>query len=82
MFETGDGRDTIADYSTTRQTRRRTIEGDEIAISVEGVDSFADLMALASERGGGVLFDFGDGDELFLRGTRLAALDEDKFSFY
>ena len=82
VFETGDGRDTVMDFRPTRQTRRRTIEGDEIVISVDGIESFAELMALASERNGGVLFDFGNGDELFLRGTRLAALDEDKFSFY
>jgi len=29
-----------------------------------------------------VLFDFGAGDRVFLAGTRLAALDEDQFSFY
>ena len=51
-------------------------------MSVEGIGSFDDLLSVASERNGGVLFDFGDGDELFLRGTRLAALDEDQFSFY
>ncbi|MEL6600506.1 MAG: cadherin-like domain-containing protein, partial [Pseudomonadota bacterium] len=79
-FGSGSGRDTIYGFSTGG--RRSFIEGDEIRIGVEGVENYSDLLTFASEERGGVLFDFGDGDELFLAGTRLAALDEDKFSFY
>ncbi|WP_299288283.1 tandem-95 repeat protein [uncultured Tateyamaria sp.] len=81
-FGTGDGRDTIYDFEVSRATRRSFIEGDEIALRVEGIESFDDLLGSARETGGGVLFDFGDGDQLFLAGTQLAALDDDQFSFY
>ncbi|WP_367714280.1 Ig-like domain-containing protein (plasmid) [Nitratireductor sp. GISD-1A_MAKvit] len=80
VFNTGDGQDTITDFSTGRQ--RFFIPGDEIRLNVDGVDDFADLMALAEQRSDGVLFDFGNGDELFLSGTQLAALDSDSFTFY
>lgn len=82
MFETGDGRDMIFGFQASRATRRSFIQGDQLRLSVAGVDSFEDLLATASQSRGGVLFDFGDGDELFLAGTRLAALDSDQFSFY
>ena len=81
-YRTGDGRDRIQDYQTPQARRRSFIAGDEIVLGVEGIESFEDLMAVASQEAGGVLFDFGNGDELFLAGTRLAALDQDKFSFY
>ncbi|MEM7641540.1 MAG: tandem-95 repeat protein [Pseudomonadota bacterium] len=81
-FGEGDGSDVIFGFETPRARRRSSIEGDQIELSVDGVSSFEDLLAFASETRGGVLFDFGDGDELFLAGTRLAALDSDKFSFY
>ena len=58
------------------------IEGDQINLSIDNIADFDDLMGYASQEGSGVLFDFGDGDELFLSGTQLAALDRDQFSFY
>ncbi|WP_244628269.1 tandem-95 repeat protein [Stappia taiwanensis] len=76
-YETGDGRDVLFG-----SFRRSYIAGDEVALSVNGVESFADLIQYGSNTGGGVLFDFGNGDEFFLAGTRLAALDDDKFTFY
>ncbi len=82
-FGSGDGNDFVVDYTANRTNRRgNLIEGDKIALGVDGVDSFADLMSFASSDNGGVLFDFGGGDSLFLAGTQLAALDEDQFSFY
>ncbi|WP_348541120.1 tandem-95 repeat protein [Thalassococcus arenae] len=81
-FGRGDGNDWIADFRVTQVRRNRTIEGDRINIQIDGVDSFEDLMSFASRERGGVLFDFGEGDSLFLAGTQLAALDEDQFSFY
>jgi len=48
---------------------------------VEGVSSFDDLLSRGSEQDGSVVFDFGDGDLLILKGTQLAALDNDAFSF-
>ena len=81
-FETGDGSDVIYGFETARARRNSIIPGDELRLSVEGIDSFADLMANASQTGGGVLLDLGGGDQIFLAGTRLAALDEDQFTFY
>lgn len=74
LFSNGDGSDRIADY----QARN----GDRISLDIEGIDDFDDLLAHAQEQNGGVLLDFGNGDELFLSGTRLAALDRDSFTFY
>ncbi|EFL88196.1 tandem-95 repeat protein [Ahrensia sp. R2A130] len=82
VFGEGSGRDTIYDFKTTRSTNSSLIAGDQIAISIDGIDSFAQLLSYGSQSGGGVLFDFGGGDELFLRGTQLAALDENQFSFF
>ncbi len=80
-FGEGYGSDTIRDYQTTRSFRRFSIEGDRIEIDIDGVASFDDLLPYGQDRRGGVLFDFGDGDELFLRGTQLASLDRDSFTF-
>lgn len=77
-YETGDGNDVIYGFAQ----RRSFIQGDQIRLGVDGVESYADLLNSASNVGGGVLFDFGNGDQIFLAGTRLAALDEDQFSFY
>jgi Ca2+-binding RTX toxin-like protein len=81
-FAEGDGSDRIYDFDVSRAGRRSFIAGDEIKLSVSDIDSFEDLVAIGSDQDGGVLFDFGNGDELFLAGTQLAALDKDQFSFY
>ncbi|MDT4823459.1 Bacterial Ig domain protein [compost metagenome] len=75
LFSSGDGSDRIADYQAS-------LFGDRISLDIEGIDDFNDLLAHAQEQNGGVLLDFGNGDELFLSGTRLAALDRDSFTFY
>ncbi|HQF30581.1 MAG TPA: Ig-like domain-containing protein, partial [Hyphomicrobiales bacterium] len=82
VFSTGDGADSIMDFETPRAGRRFTIAGDTIALNVEGIDSFDDVLAVAQQVRGGVVLDFGNGDELFLAGTRLSALDEDSFTFF
>lgn len=38
-------------------------------------------MGVATQTSEGVLFAFGNGDDLFLKGTQLAALDKDSFTF-
>lgn len=81
IFRTGDGSDTITDFSNGFRLFGRTFNNDTISIDVDGVGSFADLMGLASQENGGVLFAFGNGDQLFLEGTLLAALDDDSFTF-
>ncbi|MEM7426170.1 MAG: tandem-95 repeat protein, partial [Pseudomonadota bacterium] len=82
-FSQGDGRDIIADFGRVHAWGRRMyINGDEIAIDVDGIESFEDLMGTASQQGRNVVFDFGNGDELVLAHTRLAALDKDAFTFF
>ncbi|MHA7826217.1 MAG: tandem-95 repeat protein, partial [Roseovarius sp.] len=81
-FSTGDGSDIIFDFDVSRAQRRSFIPGDELRLNVEGIEDYDDLMGAATQTWFGVLFDFGDGDEIFLLGTRLAALDEDQFTFY
>lgn len=80
-FAEGDGNDIIADFQRGRSNAFFTIAGDKISLDVDGIDSFADLMAVASEDGRDTVFDFGDGDVLVLNATRLAALDADMFTF-
>ncbi|MEM6477570.1 MAG: tandem-95 repeat protein [Pseudomonadota bacterium] len=82
VFGEGDGFDFIADFRVSPARRNSTIQGDEIVLGIDGIDSFEALTATASQTFGGVLFDFGGGDALFLAGTQLAALDDDQFSFY
>jgi Ca2+-binding RTX toxin-like protein len=81
IFRTGDDHDVITDFDAGRRTRQNFVAGDIITIDVDGIDSFADLMGVAQQTNGGVLFAFGNGDELFLQGTQLAALDKDSFTF-
>lgn len=79
-YSAGAGVDIIADFSTGR--RWFSSGGDRITIDVDGVDSFEDLMAHASQVGRNTVFDFGNGDLLVLNHTRLSALDSDVFSFF
>lgn len=81
-FSDGDGSDLVLGFEATRARRSGTIPGDTLAIDVDGIDDYAALMATAQQTWAGVLFDFGAGDQVFLAGTRLAALDEDQFTFY
>jgi Ca2+-binding RTX toxin-like protein len=74
LFRQGDGNDAILDYSRN--------QGDRIQIDMNGINSFDDLLAVAQQQNGGVLFAFANGDELFLSGTQLAALDRNSFTFY
>ncbi len=81
-FETGDGSDTIYRFSANQGADATFRPGDVLSLSVEGIDDIDDLMAIAEQTSRGVLFDFGNGDKIFLAGTQLAALDNDQFSFY
>ncbi len=74
LFRQGDGSDAILDY--------RSSQGDRIQIDMNGINNFDDLLATAQQQNGGVLFAFANGDELFLSGTQLAALDRNSFTFY
>jgi hypothetical protein len=74
LFRQGDGSDAILDFSRN--------QGDRIQIDMSGINNFDDLLAVAQQQNGGVLFAFANGDELFLSGTQLAALDRNSFTFY
>jgi Ca2+-binding RTX toxin-like protein len=74
LFRQGDGSDIVLDF--------RKNQGDRIQIDMQGIDNFDDLLAVAQQQNGGVLFAFETGDELFLVGTQLAALDRNNFTFY
>jgi Ca2+-binding RTX toxin-like protein len=81
IYRDGDGSDLIKDFQTGGRIRRILVGSDAMQIDVTGIGEFEDLMAFAHQTETGVLFDFGSGDDLFLAGTRLAALDKDSFSF-
>ena len=76
FYGAGDGQDIIFDFSPGAN-----VAGDRLAIDIEGIDNFSDLMSYASHQGNTLSFDFGNGDMLILKHTQLAALDEDMFTF-
>jgi Ca2+-binding RTX toxin-like protein len=74
LFRQGDGSDTVVDFTQG--------QGDRMIIDMHGIGNFDDLLAIGQQQAGGVLFAFASGDELFLAGTVLAALDRNAFTFY
>ena len=73
FFASGDGEDVIRGFDR---------QGDDrFVLAVEGIDDFDDVLDVASQERRGVELDFGDGDSIFLSGTRLSALDESDFIF-
>ena len=82
VYESGDGRDAIMDFTTGGSRRALRLGQDNIVLSVDGIEDFDSLLMHASQTRGGVVLDFGNGDELFLAGTRLASLDRDSFTFF
>ncbi len=81
FFKEGDGSDTVMDLQTGYSGFFISIAGDNIELDIDGVESFEDLMSYADQIGTRSVFDFGDGDVLILSATRLAALDQDMFTF-
>lgn len=73
LFATGDGYDFISDFD-----RRGD---DQIVLSVEGFETFADVLASAHDTRFGVELDFGNGDSLFLRRVEADDLTEEDFIF-
>ena len=83
VFNEGDGRDRIMDFDTgQRPWWWYRSGGDTISINVDDINGYDDLMGVASQQGRHTVFDFGDGDKLILSYTRLAALDQDAFTFF
>ena len=73
LFSAGDGHDVIGDFD-----RRGD---DRLALSVEGIDSFEDVLAVANESRKGVTLDFADAGSVFLRRTDIDDLTADDFLF-
>jgi hypothetical protein len=71
MFQGGDGNDAIVGFG----------KDDQIALNVEGVDSFEDVLAHATQRAFGVAIDFGDDGSIFLPGESLRGLSADNLLF-
>jgi len=84
IFVDQGGTDTITDYDLnySKDQYDAVIGGDRISINVDGVNDFDDLLGFASQDGGDVSFDFGNGDALIIANTQLAALDRDAFTFF
>jgi Ca2+-binding RTX toxin-like protein len=76
VFREGDGKDWIMDFTTLSW-----FGADKVALDVDGIDTAADALAMASQRGLSVVFDFGGGDTLQLLGVRLSNLDAGDFIF-
>ena len=72
VFGTGYGRDTIFDFGNG---------DDSIALSVEGVTTFADVLDAARITFTGLELKFGSGDVLALGEVEIADLTSDDFSF-
>ncbi|MEL6234461.1 MAG: spondin domain-containing protein [Pseudomonadota bacterium] len=77
-YAEGDGVDFIFGFGRNALT---TNDGDVLVLSVDGVESFADVLDVASSRGASTLLNFGNGDAIVLRGTDLADLTADDFIF-
>ena len=72
-FNGGDGHDEIAFFSQR--------DHDRIALAVEGVDDFDDVLARAEQSRFGVELDFGEDGSIFLLGQSLARLSDADFQF-
>ena len=73
FFGTGDGRDTIKDFNRSGD--------DTLVLSVEGINSFEDVLDAANDRNSGTAINFGGGDRILLGGVEVADLNENDFFF-
>lgn len=73
VFTDGDGLDRIFGFDVGGD--------DQIALNLEGISSFEDVLDNASDRAGGSILNFGDGDAIILIGRRVSTLEEEDFLF-
>ncbi|MEM7507148.1 MAG: spondin domain-containing protein [Pseudomonadota bacterium] len=73
VFASGDGEDTVRWFNKRGD--------DTLVLSIAGIDDFEDVLEAATQERFGTQLDFGEEGSIFLRGTRLEALDEDDFIF-
>ncbi|WP_170330681.1 Ig-like domain-containing protein [Ruegeria arenilitoris] len=75
------GHDTIRDFEAGFDWWFWSAPGDQIAIDIEGIDSFGDLIANAVQDGWDTVISFNETDSLTLNNTWLSELDNDTFTF-
>lgn len=73
MFSDSSGRDVVRGFDRNGN--------DIVALDVDGIDTFQDVLDVAQEVGARTIFDFGDGDILILQSTGLADLTQADFFF-
>ncbi len=81
VFRRGDGSDTIEDFSPGTSTGPNGLTGDRIELHIESIDGFNDVMQYAHATPNGVVFEFGEGDSLQIRGAQLDVVKDDWFNF-
>ena len=80
IYEEGDGVDHIVDFSTETEGWF-ALGADRIRLGVDGVEDFETAMEFATQSGNRTTFDFGDGDQLVVRNTRIDDFTADVFEF-
>jgi len=73
IYRAGDGADTIFGFAAG------TGSEDQIRLMVPGVNTFADVMARATQVGSDTLIDFGGGNSITLRNVLRSSLNADDF---
>jgi glucose/arabinose dehydrogenase len=73
IYRAGDGADTIFGFAAGAGSE------DRIRVTVPGINTFADVMARATQVGSDTLIDFGGGDSITLRNVLRSSLNADDF---
>ena len=83
VFVFNGGQDTIIDFETGNGGCGcgSGNPAELIQVDIDGVDSYAQLIAAANEVDGNTVFDLGQGNSLVLEGVALASLDSSMFAF-
>ncbi|MDP5215962.1 Ig-like domain-containing protein [Ruegeria sp. 2205SS24-7] len=75
------GHDVIRDFDPGFDFFWWSRPGDSIVLDIEGVESFDDVLASASQNGRNTVLEFSEDDSLTLRNIWVAELDSDDFAF-